>query len=325
MSHGARYKVGIDPDPDAAADCEIQLMKHHSHAFTLVELLVVIAIIGILASLLLPALSRARETAQRASCMGQQRQAAIALMCYADDHDGWYPKAGDNAFPPDIYPGTAMMRYGGPWGLVLASTGYIEYPGNVHGGYEQTAQLLNQWGLMSCPSIAPVPREVTLHQWMQTYGIRNYAVGTHGDAYNVDPDKNLAGAEGLPRRIHVNNVFTWQNPHRTAPRNRLYSPQSDPATYPVGTESTRQYPGSNWWEGRPVYEQNHRLSYRATMAHEGVPYRVHVGIGNVWFLDGHVESLDERGMNDVILSPGDGDFTVKDNDDVFENSWPRIY
>src|SRR5438105_2352097 len=61
--------------------------------FTLVELLVVIGIIALLISILLPALSKARESANISACLSNQRQVAMAVMAYTLDNRGYFPSS----------------------------------------------------------------------------------------------------------------------------------------------------------------------------------------------------------------------------------------
>ncbi|MBQ7176445.1 MAG: DUF1559 domain-containing protein [Victivallales bacterium] len=119
--------------------------KEFSFSFTLIELLVVIAIIAILAAMLLPALSKAREKARATSCTNNLKQCMLSSLLYGDDYEG------------EIY-----MTY------TNSSNMYWLL-------YYKNMKYLNDPQMAVCPSTLPHAFvEGTTNCWYKTYGIRGH-------------------------------------------------------------------------------------------------------------------------------------------------------
>jgi prepilin-type N-terminal cleavage/methylation domain-containing protein/prepilin-type processing-associated H-X9-DG protein len=107
-----------------------QSTSDQNTGFTLIELLVVIAIIAILAGMLLPALSSAKEMGRRAACLNNERQLGLSLMMYTDENEGSLPpRTHPKRWPHRLQPGYVDVKV-----LVCPSDG----PGDPQTGSDPT-------------------------------------------------------------------------------------------------------------------------------------------------------------------------------------------
>ena len=237
--------------------------------FTLIELLVVISIIAILASLLLPALRQARETAQRIACSSNMKQFGLVMMSYVNDND---------YFPPHIYVNPAGKYI--YWTSTLISSGYVSVG-----------------GVFLCPS----KKSIKAEEWTQR-AIGYASTAPYATIFTY-PDYGYNYSHiGSSMRYDSSAVFPWPPPAKLGqikkPSQTINLAESITSNPNIGyaivydllsgtsgdLDVSRHKPGANflWIDGHVSFNKLNQVNPYTDMFAPSSNSKVATGVDTVW-------------------------------------------
>ncbi|MBM3833491.1 MAG: DUF1559 domain-containing protein [Verrucomicrobia bacterium] len=229
--------------------------------FTLIELLVVIAIIAVLASLLLPALSKAKEGARSTKCKSNMRQVTVGILLYADDFSDYLPWAGgvDRNLPAD-------WMFGGQPDAETINPRNWQSPPLTHGFHAEAGSAFTH---VTGRPIHRLPGDRVDLNFTNTFEIyRCPSTGLPGKALRVNYSVNslLDGVEYPPKGVLISRVVN--------PTTKTLLFNEDPKTMD-------------------------NASFRPGGSAAGGNFIMHNGRINVVFVDGHIEQIKHQRILDI--------------------------
>ena len=231
-------------------------------AFTLIELLVVIAIIAILASMLLPALAKAKSKAAQAKCRSNVKQIGLAMLMYADDHDDrlpyawWYNAGNDSADVNNFH--FLLQPY-------FEARNFSAGSRDTNSGFART--------------IYPCPERLRENHWRQ---YKDYRPGVPGNPWKISYALSQYTLAGFPPAV-------------TSPKTEKLTAIPRPADTFAGADMSLELnhtaiinlgrAGDGTWD----------IGWRHGARHPE-------GAANLLFFDGHVSSHNRRQTNGLIMN-----------------------
>ena len=254
-------------------------MKKTLKNFTLIELLVVIAIIAILASMLLPALNKARDKAKAISCASNMKSVTLCIGMYSSDYDSYIIPSATSPTYTDGKPATS-------WDDLLG----LGYDG----------------------------RKLTLTTNVGNSVTNEWTKGSPGatELYHcpADPAVNLAGSNDCVRTYAVNGWYSgfkgWKKLNKLKKPSYLFALAERPALGPIPSAAYRINAlgrvGNNSWP-YVINMADKRQDMQSFLSSSNFVSGTNIAIGihskkyNYGFFDGHVEAVEPNGDKDASM------------------------